>query len=149
MQLLLNQYFEELEIGYETGRSRGRTVTETDVVSFMMITGNWAEIHSNVEYCRDSKFGQRVVQGTLVLGISQGMFTTGRAVAAFYGLDRLRFVKPVFIGDTVHVSCVVRRLEPKDDDFGVAVWEMRVGNQRGEIVQTSEYSLLTHRQEPT
>ena len=80
MQLAVDQFWNDLEIGHSTGLSRGRTVTETDVVQFMMLTGNWVEIHSNVEFAKGTPFGQRLVQGSLVLAMSQGLFTTGRAV---------------------------------------------------------------------
>jgi acyl dehydratase len=145
MQLQLDGYFDELEVGFSTGRSRGRTVTETDVVQFMMFTGNWVEIHSNVEYARTTRYGQRVVQGTLVLAVSQGLFTTGRAVAAFFGLDKLRFHRPVFIGDTVYVECVLKQKVDKDDQFGLVTWEMQVSNAEGKIVQSAEYTMLTLR----
>lgn len=147
MQLQLGTWFDDLKIGHTTGPSRARTITETDVVQFMMVTGNWAEIHSNVEFTKATPFGQRLVQGTLVLAISQGLFTTGRAVAAFHGLDGLRFRRPVFIGDTIHVECEVLSKVDKDERFGLATWRMTVSNQRGEAVQTSEYTMLTYRDE--
>lgn len=144
-QLLLDGWFDELEVGHTTGRSRGRTLTEVDVVQFMMITGNWAEIHSNVEFASTTPYGQRLVQGSLVLSVSQGLFTTGRAVAAFHGLDRLRFHRPVFINDTVTVSCELIGKADKNDRFGLATWRMTVDNQRQEAVQSSEYTMLTYR----
>jgi acyl dehydratase len=148
VQLQLSGYFDELEVGTSTGVSRGRTLTETDVVTFMMITGNWAEIHSNTEFAATTPYGQRLVQGSLVLSISQGLFTTGRAVAAFAGLDKLRFHRPVFIGDTVTVECVLLDKKEKDDRFGLATWEMRVSNQAGKLVQSAEYTMLTYRTRP-
>ena len=148
MQLQVDKYWNDLEVGHSTGRSRGRTVTETDVVAFMMLTGNWVEIHSNVEYAKATPYGQRLVQGSLVLAMSQGLFTTGRAVAAFYGLDKLRFTHPVFIGDTVAVECVLLAKADKDDRFGLATWEMRVTNQDGKQVQQAEYTFLTYKENP-
>lgn len=143
-QLRIDNYFDDIMIDYCTGRSRGRTLTETDVVNFMMLTGNWAEIHSNVEFTKNTPYKQRLVQGSLVLSISQGLFTTGRAVAAFYGLDEVRFPRPVFIGDTVAVECTVVGRTPKNEQFGLATWRMDVLNQRGEIVQTAKYTMLTY-----
>ena len=148
MQLLVDSFWDDLKVGQSTGPSRGRTVTETDVVNFMMLTGNWVEIHSNVEFARGTPFGQRLVQGTLVLAMSQGLFTTGRAVAAFYGLDKLRFTKPVFIGDTIRVECVLLSTVDKNDKFGLATWEMRVSNQEDVQVQKAEYTYLTYKVEP-
>lgn len=144
-QLDLNIPYDELEVGYATPRSRGRTVTETDVVNFMMLTGNWVEIHSNIEFAATTRYGQRLVQGSLVFSISQGLFSPGRAVAAFYGLDRMRFTKSVFINDTVYVRCTVVRKVDRDDSFGLATWRMDISNQRNEVVQTSEYTMLTYR----
>jgi acyl dehydratase len=89
------------------------------------------------------------VQGSLVLAMSQGLFTTGRAVAAFYGLDKLRFTKPVFIGDTVKVECVLLEKKDKNDKFGLATWEMRVTNQDGDQVQKAEYTFLTYKEQPS
>ncbi|WP_203231199.1 MaoC/PaaZ C-terminal domain-containing protein [Nocardioides caldifontis] len=148
MQLQVDKYWNEIEVGESTGVSRGRTVTETDVVHFMMLTGNWVEIHSNVEFAKDTPFGQRLVQGSLVLAMSQGLFTTGRAVAAFYGLDKLRFTKPVFIGDTIKVECVLLSKKDKNEKFGLATWEMRVTNQRDEQVQVAEYTYLNYKERP-
>src|ERR1700753_3014383 len=86
VQLQISGYFDELEVGTSTGVSRGRTITETDVVTFMMITGNWAEIHSNTEFAATTPYGQRLVQGTLGLSVSQGLFNTGSAVGGLAGL---------------------------------------------------------------
>jgi acyl dehydratase len=146
MQLQVDKFWNEIEVGESTGLSRGRTVTETDVVQVMMLTGNWVEIHSNVEFAKDTPFGQRLVQGSLVLAMSQGLFTTGRSVAAFYGLDRLRFRKPVFIGDTIKVECVLLSKADKDEQFGLATWEMRVSNQHGDVVQKAEYTFLNYKE---
>ncbi|MDQ7910849.1 MaoC/PaaZ C-terminal domain-containing protein [Phytohabitans sp. ZYX-F-186] len=145
MQVLVDGYFDDLEPGYTTGPSRGRTITETDVVHFMMLTGNWAEIHSNVEFVKGTPYRQRLVQGSLVLAISQGLFTTGRAVAAFYGLDRLRFPKPVFIGDTIAVECALTGKKDRDERFGLATWRMTVRNQDEATVQVADYTMLTYR----
>ena len=145
MQLDLEKYADDVEVGFASGLSRGRTITETDVVTFMMLTGNWAEIHSNVEFARETKFGQRLVQGSLILAISQGLFSFGVSVAAFYGLDGLTFRKPVFIGDTVYARGTVVELREKDDSFGLVTWQMDVVNQRQELVQTSRYTNLTYR----
>lgn len=148
MQLDLNFAYNDVEVGFKTGRSRGRTATETDVVNFMMLTGNWIEIHSNVEFCKTTPFGQRLVQGSLVLAMSQGLFSMGRAVAAFYGLDGVRFIKPVFIGDTIYLQCEVIKKREKDERFGLVTWQMNVTNQRGELVQKAEYTQLTHKVMP-
>ncbi len=149
MALIIDRPFDELEIGWKPGKSAGRTMTESDVVNFCMLTGNWLEIHSNVEFCKEkAHFGQRVVQGSLVFSIIAGLAQFGPTVSAMYGVDRLRFITPVFIGDTIWIDPVVVRLKDKDDKHGIGTFSMNVINQRDELVQSSEFSLLLRRTHP-
>ena len=93
---MIDRPYGELVIGQRV-RSRGRTITETDVVNFCMLTGNWLEIHANTEFAANSMYGQRVVQGGLVFVIVNALFGFDSAVVeAFYGVDKLRFLKPSF-----------------------------------------------------
>jgi len=139
---MLNHPFGELQIG-QRARSRGRTMTETDVVNFCMLTGNWLEIHANAEFAKKTMYGQRVVQGGLVFVVVNALlgFDSG-VVAAFYGVDKLRFLKPTFIGDTLHAETEVIRLREKDADHGVATAQLFGVNQRDEQVLSCEFSLL-------
>lgn len=132
----MSLYFEEFEIGavYE---SRGRTITETDVVQFAGLSGDFVQLHTNDEYARQSPFGRRIAHGVLVFSISTGLMTQmdllHDTVIAFYGLDRLRFTGPVFIGDTVRVVKKVTDAVAKERG-GVLTFETTVLNQRGETV---------------
>lgn len=129
--------------------SRGRTVTETDVVSFCYLTGNWLEIHSNAELAKKTQFGQRIVQGSLVFSMIPGLVGWDpRYTIAFYGVDRMRFVKPVFIGDTVTAQVRVAAIEIRDDDTGVVTFGIEVENQRGEVVQALDMRILGRRRAP-
>ena len=86
----------------QTGVSSGRTMTETNVVNFCMLTGNWLELHSNIEHAREAIYGQRLVQGSLVFSIVNAMNPFDSTVlAAFYSCDKLRFLRPTFINDTL------------------------------------------------
>ena len=129
-------YFDHFQLGavFET---RGRTITETDVVLFAGLSGDFVELHINEEYARRSKHGRRIAHGALVFSISTGLMTQmnwiNDTVIAFYGLDRLRFTNPVFIGDTLHVAKKVVDTERKEQG-GVVVFETTVMNQRGETV---------------
>src|SRR5262249_26196327 len=118
----MGKYFEELQ-GGETRRSRGRTITETDIVNFAALTGDWVELHVNEEYARQSFFGRRIAHGALIFSISTGlavrMGTVDDTVIAFYGVDKLRFIKPVFIGDTIWVRETVQNKEVRDDQSGI------------------------------
>jgi acyl dehydratase len=137
----INVPLDELEVGH-VFRSPGRTVTETDVVNFCMLTGNWIEIHSNVEYAAKTRWGKRVVQGQLTFSLVSGLLQFGPAIQANYGVDNLRFLNPVLIGDTVYATAEVTRKKDKDDKFGVGSFLIKAFNQRGEILQRSEWSLL-------
>jgi acyl dehydratase len=136
----------ELAIG-QTARSRGRTITETDVVNFCGLTGNWLAIHADAEYSRKSLYGQRVVQGGLVFVISNALIGFDSAVVeAFYGVDKLRFLKPTFIGDTLHARSEVIALRDKGERHGVATTHLTAINQRQETVLSCEFSLLVRRE---
>lgn len=139
-------YFEDFEIG-ATSTSRGRTVTEADIVNFAGLSGDFVELHMNEEYAAKGPFGRRIAHGLLVLSISSGlgvrMHDLSDTIIAYYGIDRLRFVKPTFIGDTVRViKKVVDKLE-KQPDRGVLTFETNVVNQNGEpvIVYTDKLML--------
>lgn len=137
----INVPLDELELGH-VFRSPGRTVTETDVVNFCMLTGNWIEIHSNVEYAAKTRWGKRVVQGQLTFSLISGLLQFGPAIQANYGVDNLRFLSPVLIGDTVYATAEVIRKKEKDERFGVGSFLIKAYNQRGEVLQRSEWSLL-------
>ena len=133
--------YDELALG-QVFRSGGRTITESDVVNFCMLTGNWLEIHSNAHYAAKTRFGKRLVQGSLVYALIPGLIQFGAAVQANYGLDHLRYLTPVYIDDTIYVVAEVVRKKEKDDKAGVVTLLMKVINQRGDVTQASEFSLL-------
>lgn len=134
--------FGELRMG-ELTASRGRTITETDVVHFCMLTGNWLELHANAEFAKATTFGQRVVQGSLVFSIANALVPFNPdVVEAFYGADKLRFLKPTFINDTLWAESEVIALEPRGPAHGTVTLALRAVNQRGEIVMTCEFALL-------
>ena len=139
-------YFEEYEIG--TGRTTsGRTITETDIVLHAGQTGDLYPHHMDVEWCKTQDFGQRIAHGTLIFSVAIGM-TAGEInpVAMSYGYDRLRFIKPVFIGDTLTSSITVsEKRDHKKPDYGIVIEKVETQNQRGETVLVCEHLLLTQR----
>lgn len=138
----MNQPFGELTIG-QKAYSRGRTITETDVVNFCGLTGNWLEIHANAEFAKKSLFGQRVVQGGLVFVIVNALFGFDSSVVeAFYGVDKLRFLKPTFIGDTIHAESEIIVKREKNPKHGVVTAQLWAVNQRDEKIMSCEFSLL-------
>jgi acyl dehydratase len=144
----MGKYFEDFDVG-EEAMTAGRTITETDIVNFAGITGDWNEIHTNKELAERSMFKQRIAHGALIFSISTGLSVrlgqTADTVLAFYGLDRLRFVKPTFIGDTIHVRQKVEAKSERDQSSGIITMLNEVINQRDEVVLSYTAKVLLKR----
>lgn len=141
------KYFEDYEIGAqrETG---GRTITETDIVLHAGQTGDFYPHHMDAEWCKTwEPFRQRVAHGTLIFSVAVGMTAAEVNSEAFsYGYDRLRFVKPVFIGDTIHVRVTIsEKRDHKRPAQGVVSERLEVLNQHGETVMACDHLLLVNR----
>ncbi len=136
---MMSFYFEDFEIGQETV-SPGRTITETDIINFAGVTGDWYELHTNVEFASKTQFKQRIAHGALIFSISSALnvriMPPGNTLIAFYGVDKLRFVRPTFIGDTIWARTKVTGKEVRNDEGGVVVSLCEVVNQRDEVVQS-------------
>jgi acyl dehydratase len=143
-----SQFFEDYTVG-TTRASTGRTITETDIVLHAGQTGDFYPHHMDAEWCKTQDFKQRIAHGTLIFSIAVGQTATGEInpEAFSYGYDRIRFVKPVFIGDTLTARCTVKekRDHPKKPDHGVVVELVESINQRGETVLAAEHLLLVRR----
>lgn len=130
-------FFEDLE-SPEPMTSSERAVTEADVMAFARLTGDFVPLHTDEAYARTTKFGQRIAHGALVFSISVGLSTEMQlfndSLLAFAGVDKLRFVAPVFFGDRIHVVKRVVERKPLGDAQGTVTFESRVLNQRGELV---------------
>jgi len=131
------KYFEDFQVG-ETVVTRARTVTETDIVSFAALTGDWYPLHTDVEYAKKGPFGERIAHGLLVLSIANGLLPLyDMAIIAFYGMDKVRFTAPTKIGDTIHVELEVVGKDDKGEMGGVITLKESVKNQKGEAVALS------------
>ena len=132
-------YFEDYTID-QIRTSRGRTITEADIVSFAGLSGDFVELHMKEEYARSGPFGRRVAHGALIFSVSAGlmvqMTSDHEAIVAFRGVDQLRFVAPVFIGDTIHVVKKTIDKQSKDGVRGLVTFETTVLNQEGKTVLT-------------
>ncbi len=141
------RYFDEIEVGEEY-ESPGRTVTETDIVIFAGLSGDYNILHTDAEFMKQSIFGERIAHGLLGLSIQAGLFTRAAlpyATIAFTGL-RWKFKGPIKIGDTIRVHARVSvKKETSKPDRGVVTLERRVLNQRGEVVQEGETDLMVER----
>lgn len=141
-------WFEDLAVGRTFDHALRRTVTEADNVFFSALTMNPAALHLDEEYCRtQTEFGQRIVNSAftlgLVVGISVGDTTLGTTVANL-GWDEVRFPRPLFHGDTVHVqSEVIEARESRSrGDAGIVTFAHRGYNQRDELVCTCKRAAL-------
>ncbi|MGA3187543.1 MAG: MaoC/PaaZ C-terminal domain-containing protein [Bryobacteraceae bacterium] len=130
-------YFEDYLID-QVRTSRGRTVTEADIVNFAGISGDFVELHMNEEYAKRGPYGRRIAHGALIFSISTGlmvqMTSDHEAIVAFRGVDQLRFLAPVFIGDTIHVIKKTIEKNTKDGVRGLVAFETSVVNQEGKVV---------------
>lgn len=145
--------FEDYTVG-ERLVSPARTITESDVVNFAMITGDWHPIHINKEYAEQSSFGQRIAHGmlTMSLGGSLCMWMgpntfSPKSFIAFLAMDEIRMKNPTFIGDTIHWEGEVVGMEPKSNGRGVITYACEVKNQRDEVCASYVQKILVGRRE--
>ena len=144
-------FFEDFVAGTRR-ETVGRTITEADVVLHAGQTGDFYPHHMDAEWCKTQPFGQRMAHGTLIFSVAVGM-TAGviNPRAMSYGYDRLRFVRPVFLNDTIHVRVSIKEMreDAKRPAHGIAVEALEVVNQRGETVLVAEHLLLVERRVKT
>ena len=125
----------------------GRTITETDIVLHAGQTGDFFPHHMDAEWCKTQPFKQRIAHGTLIFSVAVGMTASQINEVAFtYGYERLRFIKPVHIGDTIKVKVTVKgKKEYKNPAQGLITELVEVYNQRNEIVMVCEHILLAQK----
>jgi len=142
------RYFEDYRVG-TSRETLARTITEADIVLHAGQTGDFYPHHMDAEWCATQDFGARIAHGTLVFSVGIGL-TAGEInpEAMSYGYDHLRFVRPVFIGDTVHSRVTLRekRDHGKRPEMGVVVEAVEVINQHGDTVLACDHLLLVRRQ---
>ena len=145
--MITEQFFEDYEIGC-TRRSFGRTITEADIVAHAGQTGDFFPHHMDAEWCATQDFKQRIAHGTLILSAGIGMTaTTINPRSMSYGYDRVRFIRPVFIGDTITVTARIteKRDHPKRKTHGIVVEAVEIANQHGQTVLACEHLYLVER----
>jgi 3-hydroxybutyryl-CoA dehydratase len=138
-------YFEEFQEGLEL-ETRGRTITETDIVQFAGLSGDFNPMHTNAVYAEKTQFGKRVSHGLLGLSVASGLayqmgFLEG-TVLAFTSLE-WKFRAPIFIGDTIHAMIkITGRREMKAAGGGFVTFDVRLINQDGAVTQKGEWTIL-------
>jgi monoamine oxidase len=128
----------------------GRTITETDFVVHAGHTGDFFPLLMDAEFAKTLPGGQRIAHGTMVFSIGVGLTATLINPVAFsYGYDRLRFVRPVHIGDTIRTRVTITSKEddPKRLDMGRVVERCEVLNQRDDVVLAADHILLVQRKQ--
>ena len=139
-------YFEDFSVGMSI-LSPGRTITESDIVAFAGLSGDFNQIHTDAEYSQSTPFGQRVAHGLLGLSIASGLAVrTGvieGTVLAWREINEWKFVKPVLIGDTIHVVLqIVETKGLRSTGGGAVTIEVRVVNQNDEVVMKGTWKML-------
>jgi acyl dehydratase len=142
-------YWEQWEVG-TVFESAARTMTETDIVLFAGLSGDYNPLHVDEEYCRSTIFGERIAHGPLVYAIAAGLLFQlhlyDDTLIAFLGFEDLRFTRPVKAGDTIHARIqVLEKRETSRADRGVMKRQLQVVNQRGEVVQEGIQNFLLKR----
>lgn len=148
--MFIEKFYEEFELD-QTRTTIGRTMTESDIVLHAGQTGDFYPHHMDAEWCKTQPFGQRIAHGTLTFAVAVGM-TAGEINrrAMTYGYEKLRFPRPVFIGDTLHVSIRIseKKEHPRKPGFGLVTEQLDVINQRGECVMATQHILMVEMRTP-
>ena len=140
---LLARTFEELQVG-DAQSTRGRTVTEADIVGWCSLTGDWFVLHSDAVAAAKSPFGRRIAPGMMVwaYGAGLGVPPDSATIMANYGSDHLRYTAPTYIGDTIHLELEVLGKEDRGPKSGIVEFRWDIINQNGDPVCVSRVKVL-------
>lgn len=142
--MIIEQFFEDYEVG-TSRKTFGRTITEADIVTHAGHSGDFFPHHMDAEWCANQEFGQRVAHGTMTFTIGVGLTATIINPVAFsLGYDRLRFIAPVHIGDTICTNVEIKEKYPdnKRDNYGRVIEATTVLNQDEKTVLYCEHIYL-------
>jgi acyl dehydratase len=144
--MFIKKYFEEFTLD-DSRQTKARTITETDIVLHAGQSGDFFPHHMDEEWCSTQPFKKRIAHGTLVFTVAIGLTADFiNEVSMTYGYERLRFVKPVFIGDSIKVVVTIAdKKEHKRPGQGLVTEKVEVFNQHNETVMVCEHILLVHK----
>ena len=143
---MFNKYLKQYKVG-ETWISKGRTITETDLVMFSAFSGDWYPLHTDREYAEKTPFKQRIAHGMLVLSVATGLYQLEPdVVAAFYGMEQVRFTNPTFIGDTIHLEIKITDIQEKNNGQGMVTVLQEIKKQTGETVAVSVMKVMINKE---
>ncbi|MBK6288589.1 MAG: MaoC family dehydratase N-terminal domain-containing protein [Gammaproteobacteria bacterium] len=142
------KYGDDFKVG-ELFETAAITLTEAHIVTWAGLTGDFYPLHMDREYAAKTQFGERLVHGPLIFGLAVGLVSLagigGEAAIAWLGVDDMRMLKPVKLGDTVRVIVEVRGQQSTSNPRrGVQVWRYTVRNQRDEEVMAFDYKMMFH-----
>ncbi len=134
MKRILGLFFEDFEEGM-IFESMGRTITETDIVNFCGLSGDFSSLHTDAVYAKSTPFGERIAHGMCGLSIATGLLVRLNifegTIVAFYGIDKWRFRAPIKIGTTIYVKAKVIEKKEKNPSAGLVVFECDVVDEKG------------------
>ena len=141
--MFIQKYFEEFKLN-DVRQTKGRTITETDIVIHAGQSGDFFPHHMDEEWCKSQPFKKRIAHGTLIFTVAIGLTADFiNEVSMTYGYERLRFTKPVFINDTIKVTVTIKDLKDhKKPEFGLVTELVECFNQQNELVMLCEHILM-------
>lgn len=142
----MSLFFDDLEVGQHF-TSLGRTVTETDLTMFSMLSGDWNPIHSDIEFARGTRAGQRLVHGAFGIALMTGLMDRAGwfadSAVAMLSIDGWKFTRPIHVGDTLHCAMQISSLRlTSSGTAGVVGRTFRLINQDQQVVQEGECPAL-------
>ena len=144
--MMIKKYFEEFIIG-DGYKTAGRIITASSIDFHAEESGDYFPHHMDAEWCSTQPFKKRMAHGTLIFTIAVGL--TAREIneaSMTYGYDRLRFIKPVFINDTIYVvASIIDKKDHKREGMGIITEKVEAYNQHNELVMACEHLLLVHK----
>ena len=148
-QTVRGMYFEDFDVGMQL-RTPARTITGTDIVNFACLTGDFNDVHANYEYAKTTPFGEVIAHGPMVYGIAGGLqYASGindGTLLALMGIDKWRLKGAVKHGDTIRLEQTVIEKKPTSrPDRGIIVFKREIKNQRDEVVQEMEATIMYRR----
>lgn len=141
--MFIKKYFEEFQLN-DVRHTKGRTITETDIVIHAGQSGDFFPHHMDEEWCKSQPFKKRIAHGTLIFTVAIGLTADFvNEVSMTYGYERLRFIKPVFINDTIKVTVTIKDLKDhKKPEYGLVTELVECFNQHNELVMLCEHILM-------
>lgn len=152
MKIPFKQYYDDCALD-ERVVTPGRTITESDVVMFSAFSGDWNSVHTDKEFAAEkTPFGERIAHGLLGLVVGTCLLSRlgwfifwPQSMICITGIDKVKFILPVLIGDTIHLEATIVDKKPMRGDEGLITTRMRIINQRGEKAISMQITLKAKR----